>query len=87
MLPCLFKEVFGVSCPGCGLQRAFAALLQGNLVESLVQNPALIPMLITGLLLTIHLKMNLRYGPKLLVILSLLTAALMIVNFVARFAG
>jgi len=30
-IPCLWKSVFGFSCPGCGLTTALAELLQFNL--------------------------------------------------------
>lgn len=44
-LPCLFKTVFHVDCPGCGFQRSFIALLKGNISQSFKFYPALIPML------------------------------------------
>lgn len=30
MLPCLHKMIFGIDCPGCGLQRAVWLLCRGN---------------------------------------------------------
>lgn len=43
-LPCLFKNIFGVECPGCGFQRAMVLLLQGKLKESFFMWPALLPL-------------------------------------------
>ena len=31
---CLFKNVFGVECPGCGMTRAVFSLLQGDLSKA-----------------------------------------------------
>lgn len=45
-LPCLFKAMFHIDCPGCGFQRSAIALLKGNIGESWKMYPALIPMLI-----------------------------------------
>lgn len=28
---CIFKEIFGFKCPGCGITRALLAVLRGNL--------------------------------------------------------
>ena len=33
-IPCLFHEVTGFYCPGCGATRCLFSLLKGNLVES-----------------------------------------------------
>ena len=49
-LPCLFKAVFGIDCPGCGFQRAMLFLLRGQVPESMLAYPALIPILIFLLL-------------------------------------
>jgi len=45
MLPCISKQVLGIDCPGCGLQRSIALLLKGDLVASFQMYPALFPMM------------------------------------------
>ena len=45
MLPCLFKQITGVDCPGCGAQRSFDLLIHGQLIESFKLYPALVPLL------------------------------------------
>lgn len=37
---CVSKRVFGVSCPGCGLTRAFVLIAHGRFVESLAVHRA-----------------------------------------------
>ena len=37
-IPCLFRTLTGLSCPGCGISRMFAAILNGNLNEAFGYN-------------------------------------------------
>jgi hypothetical protein len=46
LLPCPFKYVTGLDCPGCGFQRSVLALLQGDLHKSFLLYPAAIPLLL-----------------------------------------
>ena len=43
-LPCLFREIFGVICPGCGFQRALLLLLRGEVGEAFCLWPGLLPL-------------------------------------------
>lgn len=36
---CLSRTVFGISCPGCGLTRSFAAMARGDIASALQLNP------------------------------------------------
>ena len=45
MLPCFSKQIFGLECPGCGLQRSVALLLKGDLTGSFLMYPGLFPMM------------------------------------------
>ena len=52
LLPCTWKQLFGISCPFCGFQRSVWYLLHGEVVESLRMFPFLLPGLVAfGLLL------------------------------------
>lgn len=43
-IPCVFKSIFGISCPGCGLTRGFRALLNGDVITAFHYNILTIPM-------------------------------------------
>jgi len=45
LIPCPFKKLTGIDCPGCGFQRSMLALLQGDLGKSFSLYPATIPFL------------------------------------------
>jgi hypothetical protein len=48
LLPCPFKYLTGIDCPGCGFQRAIIALTKGKLHESFLLYPPAIPLLLIG---------------------------------------
>jgi len=79
--PCLFKSTLGVDCPGCGMQRALISLLKGNFSESLQYHPALIPFLITLLLVIIQIKLQHPKGAKYIMVMFIITSAITVINF------
>lgn len=81
MLSCPYKENMGIDCPGCGFQRAFIALLRGDVVESLALYPALVPMLVMFALLPLHLKFNFKHGALALKTLFIANAVLIVVSW------
>ena len=46
LLPCPFKYLTGIDCPGCGFQRSIIELFQGNFHKSFLLYPPAIPLLI-----------------------------------------
>ncbi len=76
--------MFGVDCPGCGMQRAFIALLKGNLLESLKLNASLLPFLFTVFYTISHLIFSFKNGPKNIVIFFAGTTLILTVNFVVK---
>lgn len=61
-LPCLVKSITHVDCPGCGLQRSFIALLQGDLMQSLHFYPALMPIILFIVFLLIQTRFRFKYS-------------------------
>jgi hypothetical protein len=64
LLPCAYKQLFGIDCPFCGSQRALIELLKGNFVESIKLYPALIPILILIASAFLQLMLKSRQGWK-----------------------
>ncbi|HOO57432.1 MAG TPA: DUF2752 domain-containing protein [bacterium] len=40
---CLFKLIFGIECPGCGMTRAVSAVMHGNIAAAIEYNPLVLP--------------------------------------------
>ncbi|MEM7037337.1 MAG: DUF2752 domain-containing protein [Bacteroidota bacterium] len=84
MLSCPSKSLFGVDCPGCGFQRAFADLLQGDFAGCWEHYPPLLPFLITILLLGVALWTRWRYRLPALVTAFATTCLFILVNYSAK---
>ncbi|MBR2590562.1 MAG: DUF2752 domain-containing protein [Clostridia bacterium] len=54
LLPCPVKAHWHILCPGCGLTRAFAALLEMQIIKSVLLNPAALLLSAAGICLYIE---------------------------------
>lgn len=61
MLKCPVKAYTGVDCPGCGFQRSFWVLLQGDVASAWHHYPPMLPFLVTLALVPIAVKTRLPY--------------------------
>lgn len=84
MLECPAKKLTGFDCPGCGLQRSFWALVEGNIGESIALYPPLIPFLITLLMLCVYLKFRKKAFLNILLFFYILSAALVVINYIYK---
>lgn len=84
MLPCSFKQTTGLDCPSCGMQRSMVHLLRGELVESVVLFPALIPMLLMLVMLGVHLVFKPRWGATFLKWNFMVVAGLEVGHFLLK---
>lgn len=48
---CLFKNITGVPCPGCGLTRSYLALLKGNISHAFYYHPLFFVVPLSALLI------------------------------------
>ncbi len=83
-LPCLFKKITHVDCPGCGFQRSGIALLKGNLVESFWVYPPLIPILLLFVLLIAYLVLKWQKGDLHLKYAYLFCASVIVINYIFK---
>ena len=67
--PCFYKKFFGYECPGCGAQSGFIELLRGNIYESFLLYPPLIPILILLVFFILHLIFKIKKGEIILQIM------------------
>lgn len=60
MLPCLNKQIFGIDCLGCGAQRAFFLVLQGDFSSAFKMYPAIYSLLLLLFFLIFNLFFKFR---------------------------
>jgi hypothetical protein len=60
-LPCLFKLVFGVPCPGCGMTRAFLLIGHGHFAQAFYLNPNA-PLVFLGVVMLWLIELVFLYG-------------------------
>lgn len=84
LFPCFFKSHFGMECPGCGMQRSLIALLKGDLFASIHYHAALIPFLLTILLLVIQLILKNVNGGKWIMWAFIITTSITLIQFIIR---
>lgn len=81
---CVFVKYLHIECPGCGIQRAFIALLKGEWSQSVHQFPALIPYIITLLLLTLQIAFKWKSGGTWVMWSFVVSVTIMIISYAFR---
>ena len=83
-LPCPFKWLFGLDCPGCGFQRSLLALLKGHWQESFNLYPATVPLLLTFIIIlpsSYFTKVNLSLPIK---IMYTITGGIILISYLYK---
>lgn len=81
---CSFREHAGIDCPGCGMQRSILALLKGDLVESILLFPALLPLMAMFIFLGIHLVFKLKHGALILKLFYISNISIIVLSYIYK---
>tara|TARA_R110002051_G_scaffold185003_1_gene254259 strand:- start:9249 stop:9548 length:300 start_codon:yes stop_codon:yes gene_type:complete len=85
MLPCFSKKIFGVDCPGCGIQRAIALLFQGEFVAAFKMYPAIYTMILLFGFLFVDNFFSIKNSNKIIITLTTTTVFLILTNYILKF--
>lgn len=84
MMPCFYKQMSGIDCPGCGMQRSFIELLQGNFIASFKMYPALLPVLFTLGLTAAHLYFKFKNGAVFIKYSFIFTISIITISYIIK---
>ena len=63
-IPCIFKKIFHIPCPSCGMTRSFISIINLNFKKAIYYNILSIPLFITLLIIFITIIIDLIYQKK-----------------------
>lgn len=84
MLPCLNKQVLGVECPGCGIQRSFWLLIEGDFAGAFFMYPAIYPLILLFGFIIADRFTHWRQSGRIIAILAILTVGTILTNFIIK---
>jgi hypothetical protein len=84
LIPCPFKKLTGIDCPGCGFQRSIIALIKGNFGESFHLYPATVPLLVTTVFVVFAIKLNIDNRNIIKKVLYMVTGGIITISYVYK---
>ncbi|MCK0160233.1 DUF2752 domain-containing protein [Allomuricauda sp. F6463D] len=85
MLPCLNKQLLGVDCPGCGMQRSLDLLLHGEFVAAFHMYPAIYTILPLFAAVIGTKVFNLKIDNRSIIGLGVASVVLILINYLIKF--
>ncbi|MCG1036441.1 DUF2752 domain-containing protein [Polaribacter sargassicola] len=81
MLPCLNKQLFGIDCLGCGIQRAFINVIKGNFIAAFNLYPAIYTLLIMAIFLLLNFKYQFKNSKKIIITFATINVLIIVVSY------
>lgn len=84
MLPCMSKQLTGMDCPGCGIQRSISFLLQGNIVDSFLMYPGLFPGMFLFIFLVVDWFKDFKHGEQIKLWATIITIGTILSSYLIK---
>lgn len=84
MIPCLNKQLLGVDCLGCGIQRATILLFQGEFKAAFIMYPAIYSLFLLAVFLIFNLFVKFKHDETIKIILVIMSISIIIINYVLK---
>lgn len=84
MIPCLNKQLFGIDCPGCGIQRAAVLLFKGEFLKAFEMYPAIYTLLLLLVFLGVSLMFKVKFAFQIKLFLLLLNVAIIMGSYIIK---
>jgi hypothetical protein len=86
MLPCMSKQLLGMDCPGCGIQRSISHLLQGEFVNAFYMYPGIFPLIFLFGFLTFDWFVQIKHGEQIKLWVTVFTIVTIITSYLIKVA-
>ena len=86
MLPCMSKQLIGMDCPGCGIQRSISFLLEGNISDSFLMYPGLFPVIFLFFFLIFDWFKDIRNGEEIKLWATVITIGTILTSYFIKMA-
>lgn len=77
--------MFGIDCPGCGIQRSAMLLLEGNFAGAFKMYPAIYTLIPLFAFLFWDNFYPLKHGNKIIITFTILSVFLILINYILKF--
>ena len=84
MLPCLNKKMFGIDCPGCGIQRSLAHVIDGEFVPAFEMYPAIFTLILFGFMILLNIKFKHKYIERIIRVLAITNVILIFGSYIIK---
>jgi hypothetical protein len=84
MLPCMSKQLTGMDCPGCGIQRSISLLLEGHLEGSFLMYPGLFPGIFLFFFLIFDWFAEVKHGEQIKLWATMITIGTILTSFIVK---
>ena len=84
MLPCLNKQLFGMECLGCGIQRATLLLFRGDFLMAFKTYPAIYTLMILALFLIFNLFIKFKFDYRIKMGLIILNVIIVVTSYLIK---
>ncbi|TDG37187.1 DUF2752 domain-containing protein [Pedobacter changchengzhani] len=84
LIPCPFKALTGIDCPGCGFQRSFLALLQGNFTQSWHLYPPTLPILLLFVITGFLIQFKVKNRSKIINLLAIIVGNFVLISYLVK---
>lgn len=84
MLPCLTKQIFGIDCLGCGMQRSALFFIRGDFTAAFHMYPAIFSLIILFLFTIMHLIFKFKKGHIIILGLFITNVIIILTNYILK---
>tara|TARA_B100000446_G_C10478644_1_gene315065 strand:+ start:157 stop:441 length:285 start_codon:yes stop_codon:yes gene_type:complete len=84
MIPCLNKQMFGLECPGCGMQRSLVMVSKGQYQYAFYMYPAIFTLILLFLFIGISFFFKFKHSYKIKIGLIIINAVIIAVSYIIK---